>query len=84
MTYHQTTRKTTSLTTNSDLTQGDAVSNISQNLKKKRSVHYWQEQPTTPWETTAQLGTPKPDVQQIPNNLTGEEGEEEEEHEDES
>ena len=32
-----------------------------------------------PWETTTQLGTHKPNLQQIPDNLTGQEGEEEQE-----
>jgi len=37
--------------------------------------------PTTPGETIAQLGTHKSDLQQIPYNLTGEEGKEEQEKE---
>ena len=36
------------------------------------------------WETTAQMGTHKSDLQQISDNLTGEEGEEEQEHKNES
>ena len=36
------------------------------------------------WETTAQMGIHKPDLQQISDNLIGEEGEEEQKHECES
>ena len=65
---------------NYDPTQGNVASNIGRNLRKKRSSQYWSEQPTTLWETNTQLGTHKLDLQQIPDNLTGEEGEEKQKH----
>ena len=69
-----TTRNTKSKTNKLWPNQGDAVPNISWNLRKKRSNQYWLEQPTMPWEATEQLKTHKPDLQQIPYNLIGEEG----------
>ena len=79
-----TTRKTPSKTTNSDPTHGDAISSISWNLRKNRSSQYWPDHPTRLWGTTAQLRNHKSDLQQIPDNLTGEEGEEGQEHRAES
>ena len=76
-----TTRNTTSKTTKIWPNQGYAVPNISWNLRKKRSSQYWLEQPTMPWESTEQLKTHKPDLQQIPYNLTGEEDKEKQEKE---
>ena len=76
-----TTRNTKSKTNKLWPNQGDAVPNISWNLRKKRSSQYWLEQPTMPWESTEQLKTHKPDLQQVPYSLTGEEGKEEQEKE---
>ena len=76
-----TTRNKTSKTTKLWPNQGDAIPNISWNLKKKMSNQYWLEQPTIPWESTEQLKTQKSDLQQIPYNLTGEESKEKQEKE---
>ena len=58
-----TTRKTTSKTTKLWPNQGDAVPNISRNLRKKRSSQYCLEHPKILWKSTAQLKTHKPDLQ---------------------
>ena len=76
-----TTRNKTSKTTKLWPNQGDAIPNISWNLKKKMSNQYWLEQPTIPWESTEQLKTQKSHLQQIPYNLTGEESKEKQEKE---
>ena len=46
---------------------------------KEEEEKYWPEQRTASWETTAQLGTHIPDLQQISDNLTREEEEEKQE-----